>query len=131
MSIRLRGLQAGDILLGRDSGVYVYLGTYIQRNKPQDKQTEGYLYCYIGQFNSEAVERALSNELFALDRVCRVAIASFTIKNFGKFTKNPITFDKRVGHIDVAQIPEYIDNIYALKLERIAISKLRGEKFKA
>lgn len=132
MSIRLRELHIGDILVTNDrkEEVYVYLGRYRKRLDNNNNGYEGYLYCYMGKLGTERIAKLLSNEVFALDRVARIAILSFSIKQFGKFTKYPITFDRRIGNVDINKISEYIGELHSLNLKSLDILIPEHEKSK-
>lgn len=132
MSIRLRGLHIGDILVtnnGKEE-VYVYLGRYRKRLSNTSNGYDGYLYCYIGNLETWQLTKALSNEESTLDRVARVAIASFSIEQFGKFNKYPITFDRRIGNVNINKISEYIGELQSLHLKSLDILIEEHEKFK-
>ena len=132
MSIRLRGLHIGDILVtnnGKEE-VYVYLGRYRKKPNNTSNSYDGYLYCYIGKLETWQLTKALSNEELTLDRVARIAIASFSIEQFGKFNKYPITFDRRIGNVDINKISEYIGELQSLHLKSLDILIQKHEKFK-
>lgn len=132
MSIRLRGLHIGDILVtnnGKEE-VYVYLGRYRKRPNNTSNNCDGYLYCYIGNLETWQLTKALSNEELTLDRVARIAIASFSIEQFGKFNKYPITFNRRIGNVDINKISEYIGELHSLKLKSLDILICEHEKSK-
>lgn len=108
----------------------MYLGRYRKRLSNTSNNCDGYLYCYIGNLETWQLTKALSNEELTLDRVARVAIASFSIEQFGKFNKYPITFDRRIGNVDINKISEYIGELQSLHLKSLDILIEEHEKFK-
>lgn len=121
MPIRLRSLEVGDILLSRDNdrGIYVYLGRYVQLLRHAPYKAEGYLYCRIGSYSYDTVYISNYAQKYVPDRIVSSAISSIRVRDFGKFNKNPVTFERRLGHADISNISEYIDRLGVLRLERL------------
>lgn len=124
MSFRLSGLQPGDILLSKINELYVYIGFY--EGKPSHSYYEhpdsGYLYIFI--------DRLFSREVYTPNKISEAKVLEdipYKLRGFdgfARYTKNPVTFEQRVGHVDISTLSHEIR--YAYGMRRLGDLKPKG-----
>ena len=121
LAFRLRELQVGDILRSRDNdrGIYIYLGEYSQYSRDKKERKNGYLYCRLSKYTYDPMCAANYAQKCVNIRVLQQAAYAMTLRNFGKFTKNPVTFEEKIGHVDISGIADAIERLPIFRIEKI------------
>lgn len=115
MSIRLRGLEPGDILISKINEAYLYLGKYEGRPRSMYQVPDkGYLYLFLGHLYGMCDKvTPILNSPRELEKHIR-QIMSLSFDGFCRYTKNPVTFENKIGHFDLDNIALSIRYIHGM-----------------